>query len=106
MQCYSIECIKYIWIFSEISLFCFETAIALAFAYIFTLVLLGPLLYLATIIERKPKKQGGCPIVSFRSITLVTLVWNMYILVTLCSVDALFYRYLVGCDLLLGFTAV
>lgn len=44
----------------EIALFCFETAIALAFAYIFTLVLLCPMLYLATILERTRKKDAGC----------------------------------------------
>ncbi|OZC06917.1 putative ATP synthase F0, A subunit [Onchocerca flexuosa] len=47
----------------EIALFCFETAIALAFAYIFTLVLLCPLLYLATILERTRKKNSGFPMI-------------------------------------------
>ncbi|VBB26027.1 unnamed protein product [Acanthocheilonema viteae] len=47
----------------EIALFCFETAIALAFAYIFTLVLLCPLLYLATVVERTKKKDAGFPMV-------------------------------------------
>lgn len=48
---------------SEIALFCFETAIALAFAYIFTLVLLCPLLYVATVAERTRKKATGFPMV-------------------------------------------
>ncbi|MCP9259988.1 Patched domain-containing protein 3 [Dirofilaria immitis] len=47
----------------EIALFCFETAIALAFAYIFTLVLLCPLLYLATIMERMKKRNAGFPMI-------------------------------------------
>ncbi|CAG9541022.1 unnamed protein product [Cercopithifilaria johnstoni] len=47
----------------EIALFCFETAIALAFAYIFTLVLLCPLLYVATVVERTRKKNNGYPMV-------------------------------------------
>ncbi|VDK77195.1 unnamed protein product [Onchocerca ochengi] len=47
----------------EIALFCFETAIALAFAYIFTLVLLCPLLYLATVLERMKKKNSGFPMI-------------------------------------------
>uniref|UniRef100_A0A0R3S1T8 SSD domain-containing protein n=1 Tax=Elaeophora elaphi TaxID=1147741 RepID=A0A0R3S1T8_9BILA len=47
----------------EIALFCFETATALAFAYIFTLVLLCPLLYLATVVERTRKKDAGFPMV-------------------------------------------
>ncbi|KAK6105478.1 Patched family protein [Brugia pahangi] len=47
----------------EIALFCLETAIALAFAYIFTLVLLCPLLYLASIVERTRKKHAGLPMV-------------------------------------------
>jgi predicted RND superfamily exporter protein len=37
----------------EISLFCLATAIALGFAYIFTLILFGPFIYLATVIEEK-----------------------------------------------------
>ncbi|VDK70846.1 unnamed protein product [Litomosoides sigmodontis] len=47
----------------EIALFCFETAIALAFAYIFTLVLLCPLLYVATVVERTRKKATGLPMI-------------------------------------------
>uniref|UniRef100_A0A915PGG3 SSD domain-containing protein n=1 Tax=Setaria digitata TaxID=48799 RepID=A0A915PGG3_9BILA len=43
----------------EIALFCFETAIALAFAYIFTMVLLCPLLYLATTLERMRKRDAA-----------------------------------------------
>ncbi|VDM96741.1 unnamed protein product [Thelazia callipaeda] len=43
----------------EIALFCFETAIALGFAYIFTLVLLCPLLYLASTLEGKRKYKFG-----------------------------------------------
>ncbi|KAH7728589.1 CRE-PTR-5 protein [Aphelenchoides avenae] len=45
----------------EISLFCLATAIALGFAYIFTLILFGPFIYAATIIEdrwsKKPDSQ-------------------------------------------------
>ncbi|KHN70711.1 Patched domain-containing protein 3 [Toxocara canis] len=48
----------------EISLFCMATAIALGFAYIFTLVLFGPILYLATILEGKRKKSAARALVN------------------------------------------
>ncbi|VDK44810.1 unnamed protein product [Anisakis simplex] len=41
----------------EISLFCLATAMALGLAYIYSLVLFGPILYLATIFEGKRKKS-------------------------------------------------
>jgi hypothetical protein len=37
----------------EISLFCAATAIALAFAYIYTLILYGPFLYYGTLVEER-----------------------------------------------------
>lgn len=43
----------------EISLFCMGTAIALGFAYIFTLILFGPILFLATIFERKKHNNSA-----------------------------------------------
>lgn len=39
------------------------TAIALGFAYIFTLVLFGPFLYLATVLEGKRKKSEARAVV-------------------------------------------
>uniref|UniRef100_A0A914RBC4 SSD domain-containing protein n=1 Tax=Parascaris equorum TaxID=6256 RepID=A0A914RBC4_PAREQ len=76
----------------EISLFCMATAIALGFAYIFTLVLFGPFLYLATILERKRKKSEAravvnawmrktlevyCRIISLKAFDVVLLIGTL-----------------------------
>lgn len=64
---------------SEISLFCMATAMALGFAYIFTLVLFGPVLYLASIIEGKRKRTRNSSQVSCeRSYCLIFFFYRVF----------------------------